>query len=136
MSEPTDEAMRAAHFSHRSTEADGQERDFVEVLTADLADEVLEDDETLAEEVNDIGPALQGMIDRTKEMAARTIGRRRREETNLPALKAENARLREALIEVRNKLQSLSHPSMDRAVYIGVGIALSTICEALATSDE
>lgn len=56
-----------------------KERDFVEVLTADLADEVLEDDETLAEEVNDIGPALQGMIDRTKEMAALTIGRRRRE---------------------------------------------------------
>jgi hypothetical protein len=103
MSEPTDEAMRAA--------------------------QQLPTDEAMRAAQQLVG----GFYHRDRQSGlAEVIDR----ETNLPALKAENARLREALIEVRHKLQSLSHLSMDRAVYIGVGIALSTICEALATSDE
>lgn len=51
----------------------------MEVLTADLASEVLEDDEILAEELEEIGTELQGMLERTQEIARRTIGRRRRE---------------------------------------------------------
>lgn len=51
----------------------------MEVLTADLANEVLEDDVVLAEELGEIGAELQGMLERTQEMARRTIGRRRRE---------------------------------------------------------
>ena len=51
----------------------------MEVLTADLANEVLEDEDVLSDELEDIGPELRGMLERTQEMAQQAIGRRRRE---------------------------------------------------------
>lgn len=67
---------------------DKKDEEFVEALTADLAGAVLEDDAALADEIEEIGPELDGMIARTQELAQGAIGRRRRELLRSPGARS------------------------------------------------